>query len=84
MPRQKSGKGNWRKHSAGYAKYSGLAVQMGATLFICYWIGAKIDEWAGGGRLFTILLTVLGVLGVIYSLIRSLTKDIDDDGKENT
>jgi len=59
-----------------YVKYSGLAFQMAALIFLGYWLGGKIDKWFNFSLpVFTIIL-ILGFMGLsFYSLIKSLPKD---------
>jgi len=58
-----------------YVKYSGLAFQMAALIFLGYWVGGKIDHWLEFQiPIFTIILIVSFIILTIYSLIRSLPK----------
>jgi F0F1-type ATP synthase assembly protein I len=58
-----------------YLKYSGLAFQLLATLFVCGWIGYKIDGWLHMKYpVFTIVLGFVGFAGSIYQLYRSVNK----------
>jgi hypothetical protein len=57
-------------------KYSGLAFQMALLLLIGYWIGKKIDSWAGiGFPVFTIFFLLLFLSLSFYSLIKNLPKN---------
>lgn len=54
-----------------FAKYSGLAFQMGGVIFITVWGGQKLDEiTASKTPVFTIVLSLLGVIGAIYVAIK--------------
>jgi nucleoside recognition membrane protein YjiH len=58
-----------------YVKYSGLAFQMAALIFLGYWVGGKLDDWLEFRiPVFTIILIVTFIILTIYSLIRSLPK----------
>jgi F0F1-type ATP synthase assembly protein I len=60
----------------GYLKYSGLAVQLLASIGIFGWIGYKIDQWLGlKYPVFMLVLGFLGFGGMMYSVYRSLNKD---------
>jgi F0F1-type ATP synthase assembly protein I len=56
-----------------YLKYSGLAFQLLATLFLCGWIGYKVDGWLDMKYpVFMIVLGFVGFAGSIYNLYRSI------------
>ena len=54
-----------------YAKYSGLAFQMGAAIAVATWIGSKLDKFAGTDKpIFIIIFALLGVFAAIYVAIK--------------
>lgn len=56
-----------------YARYSGMAMQLGVTIAVGAFIGRKLDEWLGLERpLMTALLSLLATIAGIYVLIRDL------------
>lgn len=56
-----------------WAKFSGIAIQMGGTIFVCAWIGKKLDEkYATGKNWFTIGLVLFGVFASIYLVLKQL------------
>ncbi len=56
-----------------WAKLSGIAIQMGATIFVCAWIGKKLDEkYPSGKNWFTIGFVLFGVFASIYLVIKQL------------
>jgi F0F1-type ATP synthase assembly protein I len=58
-----------------YAKYSGLAFQMGAVIAIATWGGIKLDKLTGIDKpIFTIILSLLGVFTAIYVAIKDFIK----------
>jgi F0F1-type ATP synthase assembly protein I len=58
-----------------YAKYSGLAFQMGAIIGVAAWGGIKLDELAENNKpTFTIILSLLGVFAAIYLTLKDLIK----------
>ncbi|RZL45132.1 MAG: AtpZ/AtpI family protein [Pedobacter sp.] len=64
-----------KKQATNFAKYTGIAFQMLATIGLFTFIGYKIDEHKESGKL--IFTAILGLVGVIISLIavvRSLSK----------
>ena len=60
---------------SSYAKYSGLAFQMGAVIAITVWGGVKLDEMTGNEKpIFTIILSLFGVFTAIYVAIKDFIK----------
>lgn len=58
-----------------YYKYSGIAVQMVVIMLISVWGGMKLDELAATETpVFTIILSLLGVVAAIYTSIKDLIK----------
>ena len=58
-----------------YLKYSGLAVQLLGAIFVCGWIGSKIDHWlAMKLPIFMIILGLLGFAGVMVQVYRSINR----------
>lgn len=56
-----------------WAKFSGIAIQMGGTIFVCAWIGKKLDErYSTGKNWFTIGLVLFGVFASIYIVLKQL------------
>ena len=59
-----------------FAKYSGIAFQMLATIGGCAWLGVWLDgHFATKNPWFTIGLMLFGVLAALYQVIRSLTRE---------
>lgn len=58
-----------------YLKYSGLAFQLLATIFICGWLGHKIDQWLElKFPAFMISLGFIGFGGIMYQIYRSINR----------
>ena len=58
-----------------YLKYSGLAIQLLATIGISGWIGYKIDQWLEFRYpIFMLTLGFLGFVGVMYQVYRSINR----------
>lgn len=58
-----------------YLKYSGLAIQLLATIFVCGWIGYKLDEWLElRYPIFMILLGLIGFAGIMYQVYKSVNR----------
>ena len=64
------------KQANNFAKYTGIAFQMLATIGLFTFIGYKIDEHQGQDKLtYAALLGFLGVIVSLYMVVRSLTKN---------
>ena len=56
-----------------WAVLSGIGFQMGATIFVCAWIGKKLDErFPSNKNWFTIGLVLLGVFASLYIVLQQL------------
>ncbi|MCC6834308.1 MAG: AtpZ/AtpI family protein [Cytophagales bacterium] len=65
-----------KKPTNSFLKYSGLGLQMLATIGVGAWLGHKLDQYLGL-KFPVFLLTFVFVLfgGVMYQLYRMLNKD---------
>lgn len=53
-----------------WAYFIGIPFQMGATIFLGYWVGSLLDEkYSGEDHWWTLGLTLLAVLISLYQLI---------------
>jgi len=58
-----------------FAKYSSIAFQMIGIILITVWGGVKLDKLTGWNTpVFTIVLSLLGVFGAIYTVLRDFIK----------
>lgn len=58
-----------------YARYSGMAIQLGATIALCAFVGQKLDTLLSFQQpLMTALLAFLGTVVGIYLLVKDLLK----------
>lgn len=68
-------KDNTGKQANTFAKYTGIAFQMLATIGLFSFIGYKIDENRGNTKfIFTAILGLIGVIISLISVVRSLNK----------
>ncbi len=67
-----------RGKGPGPLRYTGLGVQLAASILVFVFLGQWLDKRAGTGGLFTILGAFLGFGGTMWSLIRSLNKENKD------
>ncbi len=64
-----------KKQATNFAKYSGIAFQMLATIGLFSFIGYKIDEHRESDKfIFTAILGLVGVIISLISVVRSLNK----------
>lgn len=58
-----------------WAIFSGIAFQMGATIFLCAWIGKKLDErYPSGKNWFTIGFVLFGLVASVYVVLKQLKR----------
>jgi uncharacterized membrane protein YfcA len=56
-----------------YARFSGVAFQMGVTIFIGAYIGTKLDEkYPNENNLFTLVFTLIFVFAALYMVIKQV------------
>lgn len=56
-------------------RYAGMATQMGVTIGLAVWGGIKLDEYSKNEKpIWTITLSLLGVLLAMYAVIKDLLK----------
>jgi ATP synthase protein I len=73
--RKKNQKSPENKGLQDFAKYSGMAFQMMAVIFLATWGGRELDKLAKFDTpVFTIILSILGVFGAIYSVLKDFIK----------
>ena len=58
-----------------YAKYSGIAFQMGAIIFLGTWGGYKLDNYFNfENHILTLILSMVSVFLAIYTVIKDFIK----------
>jgi len=73
--KEKNSKKPQNKGLNEYARYTGIAAQMGVIIFLTTWGGIKLDHLAGfSNPVFTIILSLLGVFAAIYTAIKDFLK----------
>ncbi|TGD78379.1 AtpZ/AtpI family protein [Hymenobacter wooponensis] len=59
-----------------FARYSGIGIQMLATIGLSTWAGYWLDgHFQTKTPWFTVALMLLGLFAALYNVIRSVTKD---------
>ena len=72
---EKEEKQKEKKPLKNWAVLSGIAIQMGATIFLFAWIGQWLDEkYSSNKEWFTILFVLLGVGVAIYTVLQQLKR----------
>lgn len=63
-------------NSSDYAKYSVMGFQMAAIIGLGVFAGIKLDNWLEFKKfpLFTILLSLVGVFGALYWVLKDFMK----------
>ncbi len=63
-----------------YVRFSGLALQMGGIIGFFAWLGVFLDgKYNPGGNAWTLCLTLFGVAGSMYLVIKEVMKMSKND-----
>lgn len=66
---------NKKSQLKNWAIFSGIAFQMGATIFVCAWIGRKLDErYPMEKNWFTIGFVLFGLVASVYVVLKQLKR----------
>ena len=58
-----------------WAIFTGIAFEMGGTIFVCAWIGKQLDErYPSNKNWFTIGMVLFGLLASIFLVLKQLKK----------
>ena len=64
-----------KKQLLKYARFSGIAFQLGATIYLAAYIGKWLDEkFLMQKKIFTLILILVGLIVSIWSITRQLKK----------
>ena len=63
-----------KKNLNSYARYSGMAFQMLVIILISVFGGFKLDQYLHSKPIFTVVLSISGVIISIYFVIKDLLK----------
>ncbi len=75
VPKKNKDSKNYKQSLKSYAKYSGLAFQMAAIIFIGTFGGYKADQYFGFEKhILTLILSLLSVVFAIYFAIKDFLK----------
>ena len=71
---------NKKKQLNKYLQLTGIAFQMGITIYLGAYFGKKLDaHYQNSSKLFTIILTLASLAIAIYSVLAQLKKINDKD-----
>jgi len=74
---------NPKKPFRNYVVFSGIAFQMGVTIAIFTYVGLWLDKkFPNNHQIFTVLFSLLGVIGALYSTIKQVIKFSEKDSNE--
>ena len=74
-PRKNREKNQENNGLTEYARYTGLGVQMIVIILVTVWGGIKLDKLFGlVTPVFTVILSLLGVLAAIYTAVKDFIK----------
>lgn len=62
-----------------YFKYTGMAFQLFAGIYLGVWGGMRMDAWLGTKPWFTVILSLFGITAGMYAVL----KDFIRPGKKN-
>ena len=69
----KKGSSQWKGNM--YIRFSSIGIQMGLIIFLFSWLGVYLDEsYSNETPWFTLVLSLLGVIGSMVLIIRAVTK----------
>lgn len=75
MKEEKEKDNNRKSQLKNWAIFSGIAFQMGATIFVCAWIGKKLDErYPMEKNWFTIGFVLFGLVASVYVILKQLKR----------
>lgn len=75
MREEKEKSNNKKSQLKNWAIFSGIAFQMGATIFVCAWIGKKLDErYPMEKNWFTIGFVLFGLVASVYVVLKQLKR----------
>lgn len=67
-----------QRQFSAYAKYSGLAIQMGVAIGFFTWLGTYLDESQSNEKpIWTIILSLLGIAVALYIPLKDLISNRD-------
>jgi F0F1-type ATP synthase assembly protein I len=79
----KKGSSQWKGNM--YIRFSSIGIQMGLIIFLFSWLGVFLDEhYSNETPWFTLVLSLLGVIGSMALIIRAVIKLNKRNDSSNT
>ncbi len=67
-----------------YIRFSSIGIQMGAIIFLFTWLGVYLDDYFQNKTPWlTIVLSLFGVIGSLFLIIREVLKLNQNDDSKN-
>lgn len=57
-----------------FLRFTGIGIQLGATIYIFSYIGKKLDVYFGFEKVMTLSLVLFGFVITMYSIVQQLKK----------
>ena len=74
-PNQKKEKNNPEEGLSAYSRYSTIAIEMVIIILIASFGGVKLDKAAGTEPIFTVILSLLGVVAAMWLVIKEALRN---------
>lgn len=74
-PSQKKEKNNPENGLSAYSRYSTIAIEMVVIILIASFGGVKLDKAAGTDPVFTVILSLLGVVAAMWLVIKEALRN---------
>lgn len=73
-----------KKQYNQYAKFSALAIQMGAIIGLSVWLGTFLDgKYNKGGSGWTVFLSLFGVASSLYFVLKEVIRMTNKNDQKN-
>lgn len=60
-----------------------IGLTMAGSIILCFYVGHLIDNWLGIKGIFTIIFTIIGVMGGAYTVYRQIMEITEKDLKKD-
>lgn len=75
MKEEEEKKNEKKSQLKNWAIFTGIAFEMGGTIFVCAWLGQKMDErYPSNNNWFTLGFVLFGLLASVFLVLKQLKK----------
>ncbi|MEZ5014809.1 MAG: AtpZ/AtpI family protein [Chitinophagales bacterium] len=74
MPSKDPSQPSKKQQFDSYIRYSGMAFQLFAAIFIGVWGGMRLDAWLHTGPWLTVLCSLLGICAGMYAVLHDFLR----------